>query len=115
MKVQVSDNHISWSIADSNVSFQIDNLDQALFSEDQNVVAALVSENSTSRKIIIYDLNGKIRCEIEQPSEHYFNYLGPHIENDLAVMSKINKSGWRDWWFSINTKDGLLKSLGEGR
>ncbi len=115
MKLQISENQLSWTLGGTPLSIHIENLDQAIFSENQNVIAALVCENPNSQKIRIYELNGKVRLEIDQPEDHCFNYLGSNRGKDLAVMSKVKKFGWHDWWYSINAKEGLLEELGEGR
>ena len=115
MKLQILENHLSWTLDGTPISIRVENLEQAVFSENQNVIAALVYENSKSQKIRIYEPNGTIRLEIEQPKDHHFNCLGSNRGIDLAVMSKVKKCGWHDWWFSINAKEGLVEELGEGR
>jgi hypothetical protein len=115
MKLQISENQLSWTLDGSPYVIHIDNLEQAIFSENQNVIAVLAGENSKSQKIRVYELNGTIRHEIEQPKDHYFNYLGSNRGKDLAVMSKVRTGGWHDWWFEIDAKEGELDELGEGR
>ena len=113
--MQISENEVSWVLDGTPFAIKIENLEQAIFSESQNVVVALVSENPKSQKIMIYDTTGTIRHEIEQPKDHYFNCLGSNRGEDLAVMSKVKKVGWYDFWFAINAKEGKLDELGEGR
>ena len=115
MKLQISISDISWEFEDTPISIRVDNLKQALYGDDQNVIAVLAAENEKSQKILIFEVNGEIRHEITQPEDHYFNCLGSNRGRDLAVMSKVNKMGWKDWWFAINAKSGKLESLGEGR
>jgi hypothetical protein len=115
MKLEISENQISWDLEGEIVSIGVENIEQAIFSKSQNVIAALILENQSSHKIVILETNGEIRHEIEQPKNHHFNYLGSNRGNDLAIMSKVNKTGWRDWWFSIDAKKGVLENLGEGR
>ena len=106
---------VSWEIEDTPITIRVDNLEQALYGEDQNVIAVLTAESEKSQKILIIEMNGKIRHEITQPENHNFNCLGSNRGRDLAVMSKVNKMGWKDWWFAINATSGKLESLGEGR
>ena len=115
MKLEISKDRISWDLDGTPFSIRVENLDHALFGEDQNVIAALVSESPTSQKIIIYEPNGTIRHEIEQPKDHRFNCLGSNRGKDLAVLTKVEQFRWHDWWFSINAQQGVLEMLGEGR
>jgi hypothetical protein len=115
MKLEISKNQISWDLEGAIVSIRVESVEQAIFSERQGVIAALVLENQSFQKIVILETNGEIRHEIKQPKDHHFNYLGSNRGNDLAIMSTINKTGWRDWWFSIDASKGVLENLGEGR
>jgi len=114
MKLHILENQISWTLDGAPYAIQIENLEHAIFSENQNVIAALIAGNPKSQKIRIYEPNGTIRHEIKQPKDHYFNYLGSNRGQDLAVMSKVKKIGWNDWWFSIDAKEGVLNEFGEG-
>ena len=115
MKLEFSENQISWDLDGGIFSIGVENIEQAIFSKSQNVIAALIQENKSSKKIVILETSGEIRHEIEQPKNHHFNYLGSNRGYDLAIMSKVNITGWRDWWFSINAKKGVLENLGDGR
>jgi len=115
MNCQIKNNEVTWRHNETPISVSVNNLDQALFSADHNAVVVLSGPSQTSKKVIIFDLGGTVRCEIEQPKEVYFHGLGPNRGHDVAIFSTTYNIGWKNWWFAIDSNSKDVVSLGEGR
>jgi len=115
MECLISDCEISWHYEGVFRKVTVAHIDQAVYSADHNAIVALVGADQSSKKVVVFEPHGTIRCEILQPAETYFHYLGPNRGNDVAVFSTIYHIGWKDWWLGIDTDNREVVSLGEGR
>lgn len=115
VKLIVNEDEVSWKIDHELTSVSIGDIDQALYSLDQNAIVVLAGAAQSAKRIVVFELDGSRRCDIPQPEETYFHQLGPNREHDVAVFSTVYSQGWRDWWLSIDTRAAIVERLGEGR
>ncbi|WP_373034144.1 hypothetical protein [Sulfurovum sp.] len=115
MEILTKDNVATWDLGGTVVVIEVQHLHQALFDKDNNVVVALSGQIKKPMLITIFSVEGNEICQISEPKDCYFNYIGKNRGHDVAVMGTVYMSGWLDWWFSINIQSGSLESLGEGR
>jgi len=87
----------------------------AIYAHESKVIVAISGQNKESSVITIFEMNGKKRISVQEPEGMHFNCIGENRGKDVAVMAKVYKSGWLDWWYSVNPTTGELSSLGEGR
>jgi len=115
MNCKFSRGQVGWELNGREILVSISDIDQAVHSTQQGAVVVLAGSDSDSKKVLVYELNGTLRCQIEQPANTYFRGLGPNRGHDVAIFSVVYHIGWRDWWLSINSKAATVESLGEGR
>lgn len=115
MNCKFSRSQVAWEFNGSEILVSVSDIEQAVHSAEQDAVIVLAGSGSDSKRIMVYELNGTLRCLIEQPADTYFRGLGPNRGHDVAIFSVVYHIGWRDWWLSIDSKTATVESLGEGR
>ena len=115
MNCKFSRSQVAWECNGSEILVSVSGVDQAVYSTEQDAVVVLAGSDQDSKKILVYELNGALRCTIEQPADTYFRGLWPNRGHDVAIFSVVYHIGWRDWWLSIDSKSATVGSLGEGR
>jgi hypothetical protein len=115
MICDINEKRLSWQSGGNTMSVPLSNVDEAKYSGDHEAVIALISVGRNAREIAVFEVNGELRCRIAEPKQTTFNCLGSNRNNDVAVLATIYQIGWRDWWFSIDSKNAIVESLGEGR
>ena len=117
MNCKFSRSQVAWECNGSEILVSVPGVDQAVYSTEQDAVVVLAGSDQDSKKIFVYELNGALRCTIEQPADTYFRGLGPNRGHDVAIFSVVYHIGWRDWWLSIDSKSatdgGLWVKVGK--
>jgi hypothetical protein len=115
MKLSIDSNKVCWHHGGNLVAIDEPFLWHAIYACESNVIVTLGGERPGLSRITIYELNGDKRLTVHEPENLYFNCIGANRGCAIAVMVKVYKSSWCDWWYSVDPITGDLAQLGEGR
>jgi hypothetical protein len=109
IELLVSDGRIEWSINESKVALQIDELIQAGYDNKTNSVLVMKGPRD-HESLSIYGLDGSYIKDVAPPQDFYF-YLLDITQNGIDIVCSKNErlNGFFDWRFNL-TDEGLERT-----
>lgn len=108
---------INWHLQGHSVEIQHNNISEAQFYIEHDIVIVLTGDKLSDRKLLIYALDGTLMFEKKPPSGYYFYRLSSTYISMSSIAPSVvceggkehaDSFGRSEWHFTINPKTGDL-------